>query len=198
VLGRPAFSDTALVRDVVFLGGSFPLDVDIGVDEILDRTPDVAVQLKGFASSTDLAPIFDRLDEPAAIDGPAAPISLTSNLDETAECVMDGIDFMTLMLPIAANKLARDPQSDMQLVLYPKPGFEKAVEMLEAASIVGPIDWDIPPDRIEKLSLLRHLVEKTRLLIQTATQRQIPIPQHYRPCLDSYLTVIEGIVRDQR
>ncbi len=40
VLGRPAFSDTALVHDVSFIGGQFPLDVDLTVDEILERRPD--------------------------------------------------------------------------------------------------------------------------------------------------------------
>ncbi len=39
VLGRPAFSDTALVHDVALLGGVFALDVDISVDEILARRP---------------------------------------------------------------------------------------------------------------------------------------------------------------
>ncbi|MSP63913.1 MAG: ATP-binding cassette domain-containing protein [Myxococcales bacterium] len=37
VLGCPAFSDTSLVDRVAFLGGRFPFDVDIGVDEILAR-----------------------------------------------------------------------------------------------------------------------------------------------------------------
>jgi len=40
VLGRPAFSDTSLVRDVSFIGGQFPLDVDLTVAEILERRPD--------------------------------------------------------------------------------------------------------------------------------------------------------------
>ena len=40
VLGRPAFSDTSLVHDVSFIGGQFPLDVDLTVDEILSRRPD--------------------------------------------------------------------------------------------------------------------------------------------------------------
>jgi CCR4-NOT complex subunit CAF16 len=35
VLGRPAFSDTSLVHDVSFIGGQFPLDVDLTVDELL-------------------------------------------------------------------------------------------------------------------------------------------------------------------
>jgi CCR4-NOT complex subunit CAF16 len=35
VLGRPAFSDTSLVEEVAQLGGRFPLDVDLGVDELL-------------------------------------------------------------------------------------------------------------------------------------------------------------------
>lgn len=41
VLGRPAFSDTSLVRDVSFIGGSFPLDVDLRVREILDAVKDL-------------------------------------------------------------------------------------------------------------------------------------------------------------
>jgi CCR4-NOT complex subunit CAF16 len=40
VLGRPAFSDTSLVHDVSFIGGQFPLDVDITVKELLDGRPD--------------------------------------------------------------------------------------------------------------------------------------------------------------
>jgi CCR4-NOT complex subunit CAF16 len=40
VLGRPAFSDTALVHDVSFIGGQFPLDVDVSVAEMLARRPD--------------------------------------------------------------------------------------------------------------------------------------------------------------
>jgi CCR4-NOT complex subunit CAF16 len=40
VLGRPAFADTSLVQDLSFIGGQFPLDVDIRVEEILERRPD--------------------------------------------------------------------------------------------------------------------------------------------------------------
>jgi CCR4-NOT complex subunit CAF16 len=40
VLGRPAFADTSLVHDLSFIGGSFPLDVDVSVDEILQRRAD--------------------------------------------------------------------------------------------------------------------------------------------------------------
>ncbi|HEX9101731.1 MAG TPA: ATP-binding cassette domain-containing protein [Polyangia bacterium] len=35
VLGRPAFSDTSLVHEVSFIGGQFPLDVDLTVAELL-------------------------------------------------------------------------------------------------------------------------------------------------------------------
>jgi CCR4-NOT complex subunit CAF16 len=41
VLGRPAFHDTTLCKRIELLGGSFPLDVDIGVHEILARHQDV-------------------------------------------------------------------------------------------------------------------------------------------------------------
>ncbi len=40
VLGRPAFADTTLAGEVALLGGAFPLDVDVGVDEILARRAD--------------------------------------------------------------------------------------------------------------------------------------------------------------
>lgn len=40
VLGRPAFHDTALVGRVAFLGGAFPLDVDLSVRELLASRPD--------------------------------------------------------------------------------------------------------------------------------------------------------------
>jgi CCR4-NOT complex subunit CAF16 len=41
VLGRPAFRDTTLVRDLAFLGGAFPFSADITVHDILARRPDV-------------------------------------------------------------------------------------------------------------------------------------------------------------
>ncbi len=41
VLGRPAFSDTSLVQEVSFIGGQFPFDVDLTVDEILSRRQEV-------------------------------------------------------------------------------------------------------------------------------------------------------------
>jgi CCR4-NOT complex subunit CAF16 len=44
VLGRPAFRDTTLAARVALLGGSFPLDVDVGVDEILARQEGVDEQ----------------------------------------------------------------------------------------------------------------------------------------------------------
>lgn len=40
VLGRPAFTDTSLVQDVSFIGGQFPLDVDLTVDELLAARAD--------------------------------------------------------------------------------------------------------------------------------------------------------------
>ena len=40
VLGRPAFSDTTLVHDVSFIGGQFPLDVDLTVHELLAARAD--------------------------------------------------------------------------------------------------------------------------------------------------------------
>jgi CCR4-NOT complex subunit CAF16 len=39
VLGRPAFHDTTLTGRVAALGGLFPFDVDLGVDEILATKP---------------------------------------------------------------------------------------------------------------------------------------------------------------
>jgi CCR4-NOT complex subunit CAF16 len=41
VLGRPAFSDTALAGEVAFLGGAFPFSADISVAEMLASRPNV-------------------------------------------------------------------------------------------------------------------------------------------------------------
>ena len=41
VLGRPAFHDTTLTRDLAFLGGPFPFSADITVEEILARRTSV-------------------------------------------------------------------------------------------------------------------------------------------------------------
>lgn len=41
VLGRAAFDDTSLTQDVSFIGGVFPLDVDITVEEMLAHRPEV-------------------------------------------------------------------------------------------------------------------------------------------------------------
>src|SRR5262249_14506986 len=45
VLGRAAFSYTRLVEQVALLGGPFPLDVDLGVDELLAARPPATAAL---------------------------------------------------------------------------------------------------------------------------------------------------------
>jgi len=40
ILGRPAFHDTGLARDVVFLGGVFPFTADVPVRDMIRRVPD--------------------------------------------------------------------------------------------------------------------------------------------------------------
>ena len=102
---------------------------------------------------------------------------------------------MTLMLPIAAKSLARDRHSDMNLILYPRPSFKFRHQNLDSASIVGPIDWEVPDDPLDKVVFLKYLAAKTNLLIQRATEREIPIPPLYAPCLHDYLVMVEGIVR---
>jgi len=54
VLGRPAFSDTSLVQEVSFIGGQFPFDVDLTVDEILSRRQE--------ADPARVQTLIDRLD----------------------------------------------------------------------------------------------------------------------------------------
>jgi CCR4-NOT complex subunit CAF16 len=39
ILGRPAFHDTTLAREVAFIGGPFPFRGDVAVGTILERTP---------------------------------------------------------------------------------------------------------------------------------------------------------------
>jgi hypothetical protein len=161
----------------------------------LDGVPNIASLLKGLpGASTALSPIFNRINAPMPEITPKPPPRPNEIDAKTAE-VQGGIGFTYLMLSIAAKYLARDPESDMKLLLYPKPGFEEAVARLECASVVGDVDWSIPDSPIGKVALLRHLTSKVGLLSAYANSSGIPIPPLQGVCSEKYMNMIEAVVQ---
>ena len=136
--------------------------------------------------------LFDRLNEPAK---PllVSPLLAVHELG-TAGPVEDSLGFAWLMFSIAAKHLARDPNSDMALLLYPKPGLENALTLLGEEQLITPLDWSVPEKPMEKLVRLRTLVEKTGRATEIANAQGVPISLRYAPCLSRYLDMVEGIL----
>ncbi len=108
------------------------------------------------------AVLFNRLREPATAPHslPVTPVPIASLTEEEAR-IEDGIGFTWLMLSIAAKTLARYPDSDMSLMLYPKPGFEAAAGLLGRGDVAVSADWSVPEGASGKIERLRHLTTKT-------------------------------------
>lgn len=119
VLGRPAFSDTSLVDDVSFIGGSFKLDVDVRVDEMLAHRPGIeaerARQLLGLLD-VDLAWHMNR-----ASDGQRRRVQLLLGL--LRPCAVLLLDEVTSDLDLVARArllafLRRESAARSSTILY--------------------------------------------------------------------------------
>lgn len=141
------------------------------------------------------AVLFDRLDEPmtAAVPIPDAPDA--SLLTEQEERIIDGIGFSWLMLSIAAKHLARHPESDMSLMMYPRPGLEDAALLLGLEGYLGLSDWTLPQSPADKVERLRHLAGKTARLTEVANRRGLDISLRHAVCLSRYLDLVAGILQ---
>ncbi len=138
------------------------------------------------------AVLFDRLDEHAG----AEPVSFSPAASEptNADPIEDGLGFTWLMFSIAAKHLARDPNSDMALLLYPKPGLENALRLLGEEQLITPLDWSMSKKPMERLARLRALVEKTGRATEIANAQGVSMSLQYAPCLLRYLDMVEGIL----
>ncbi len=140
--------------------------------------------------------LFDRLDEYAKLLLVSPPLAV--NELGTAGPVEDGLGFAWLMFSIAAKHLARDPKSDMALLLYPKPGLEDAAARLEHSALLTEADWAVPEEPLEKVERLRHLVRKTEQIRRAAEEQGLLLSPVFSPCLLRYLDLVTGILAEMR
>lgn len=142
-----------------------------------------------------LAVLMDRLREPAE---PPRPVQAAAPVfrPDAEQQIEDGIGFAWLMFSIAAKYLARDPASDMGLMLYPRQGLEEAVSLLGQEAALLRLDWSVPAEPLEKVARLRGLVEKADHLTSYANIHGVPLSPRYAPCLFRYLEMVESVLRD--
>jgi len=137
--------------------------------------------------------LFDRLGEPMAPlmqePSPAERPLVNTPLDGRVE---DGLGFAWLMFSISAKHLARDPLSDMSLMLYPRQAFEEAALLLGQAAAA---DWTVPEAPLEKVERLRHLVGQAERLRLAANTQGYDLSPLFTPCLFCYLDMVEAILR---
>jgi len=142
----------------------------------------------------DRAVLFDRLSE-LMIPPTSPPLPPeTSALAEDQERIVDGIGFAWLMFSIAAKNLARHSDSDMSLMMYPRPGLESAAQLLGQEDCLQPSDWAVPESPLEKVALLRHLTEKTARMTELANTHGLNLSPLNALCLSRYLDLVAGIL----
>lgn len=143
------------------------------------------------------AVLFDRLNErngPAEEPPVPHPVLPDAN-DGDRGRIAGGIGFAWLMFSIAAKYLARDPASDMGLMLYPRQGLEEAITLLGQGEALLPLDWSVPEKPLEKAARLRSLVEKAEQATEAANAQGLSLSLRYAPCLRRYLEMVEGILK---
>ncbi|MBV9852320.1 MAG: hypothetical protein JO250_21870 [Armatimonadetes bacterium] len=111
--------------------------------------------------------------------------------------IKDSLGFLWLMLSIAAKWLARDPASDLALMLYPRPGFEEAITQLGLSQTFLPLDWSVPERPQDKVAQLRSLVLTAQHVTAEAIAQGCALSPLYAPCLHQYLDLVAGIVADK-
>ena len=138
------------------------------------------------------AVLFDRLREPVGPMPASFPLPSTSSIDGE---IANGLGFTWLMFSIAAKYLARDPNSDLGLMFYPKEGLEKAIVLLGQAEALLPLDWSVPETPLGKVERLRGLIEVARQATAIANAQGMTLSSRYAPCLLRYLEMVEGILK---
>jgi hypothetical protein len=138
------------------------------------------------------AVLFDRLREPIGPMSASHPLPSTSSVDGE---IASGLGFAWLMFSITAKYLARDPDSDMGLMFYPKEGLEKAIVLLDQAEALLPLDWSVPEEPLGKVARLRGLIEIASQVTAVANTHGMPLSSRYVPCLLRYLKIVEGILK---
>jgi len=135
----------------------------------------------------------DGQDVPMAVP-PLPEVGLDKDIVESP--VEGGLWFAWLMIGVAAKHLARDPQSDMALMLYPRPALEDVVALLGQQDALLPVDWSVPEKPLDKLERLRSLAFIAGRAADAARAQGHSFSPRYLPCLFRYLDMVEGILKD--
>ena len=104
-----------------------------------------------------------------------------------------GLFFAWLMVGVAAKWLVRDLQSDMALMLYPRPALEYAIAELGRHDLL-PIDWSVPDAPLDKIARLRGLAQIVARTVEAARMEGYSFPPRYLPCLFQYLDLVESVL----
>ena len=104
-----------------------------------------------------------------------------------------GLFFAWLMVGVAAKWLVRDLQSDMALMLYPRPALEYAIAELGRQDLL-PIDWSVPDAPLDKIARLRGLAQIVAQTVEAARTQGYSFPPRYLPCLFQYLDLVERVL----
>ena len=119
-------------------------------------------------------------------------VELGKDIDEAP--VFGSLFFAWLMIGSTAKWLVRDPQSDMALMLYPRPALEWVITELGQEDALLPIDWSVPKTTKGKLERLRGLVQIVALAVEAAQSQDYLFPPRYLPCLTRHLDLVEGVL----
>lgn len=146
-------------------------------------------------ATSERAVLFDRRAEPMreqtrqSILKEAAPV-----LTEQEERIAHGIEFAWMMFSIAAKNLARHPNSDLGLMLYPRPGLEEAALLLGLEAYWEASDWISPEKPLDKVERLRHVTDKAARLAEATPHHRLHLSPQSAACLARYLALVKNIV----
>ncbi|MGI4787735.1 MAG: hypothetical protein ACRYFS_02680 [Janthinobacterium lividum] len=104
------------------------------------------------------------------------------------------LHFTWFMFLITAKYLARDVESDLGLMFYPKPGLEEAAAHLGQREAWTAEDWAVPDEPQEKVKRLWHLISKVEQLRLIAAAQGYHFSPLYTSCLYRYLDVVASIL----
>jgi hypothetical protein len=141
------------------------------------------------------APLFiDRRAETVAVGGLPTPSALPEPIGAEH---LRRLAFIWLMLSVAAKYLARDPDSDMSLIQYPKPSFEELSLEMGAHSDSDELNWTAPNEPLGKLHMLRQIARATAPIERVCRERGYEVSERALPALESYFDLVERILRDR-
>ncbi len=138
------------------------------------------------------AVLLERLAEPA-LPFPLLSVPHIPNRIQGETEVENGLGFAWLMFSIAAKYLARDPNSDLGLMLYAREGLEKAIALLGQSDALT-LDWSVPDVPLAKSERLRRLVSVADQAAEAANAQGLSISLRNAPCLFRYLDMVEAVL----